>query len=677
MISGRRDELWARFVAGGQLTEHEERELTQAMKEDPEFAGTLVDDMELDGILWTLPEEEGSGEAAARAFLDAVHAEREAARFVRSVEMRLQEELPPSPAKTRRPSRRSTPRWWPGAREPGSRKGLFPMAVAAGLILVWVLLLSHSTSTPPSREERKPEVGRGLRAPGTKTEEAAPAPPPGWLTQEARAQAERERREAEERLSRLREEEKRAEEARASAQAKGDQDYRKKVEDTFLEALGRRKAEEEKLARLLREEERARESARPERPPPPGRMPSDRPSTTAVVAHLERMEGEVRLLGPADKVPASAGEALLAGGGLETGAEKSAAFLVFPDRTRIEMGPGTEVGEIRAEGGKRIFVGRGEIRAFVARQAKDQPMVFSTPHGEAVVLGTTLRILVDPDPKKGTRLEVEEGRVRFSNLEKKSVEVSAGHFAFAAPGVDLVARSWDPSTAVPRRGLALWLRADQGITQSGGTVLVWADRSGNNRHAVQRRSVQQPAFVPSAVHGLPALRFDGVDDCLSFPCPVTGLGGMTIFLAASAFEERTGGTFRAGHAALYWRELEDHGTVLVAPYPQTVRFGFGTGQPFAAIGYTRPEPVGRQYSVTTALKNGAEQLLLVNGRECHRLSDRRPQIGKCEEVGQIGRGEGDTYFPGEISEILVYARALAPGERQAVEQYLMGKYLPK
>jgi hypothetical protein len=679
----RSEELWARFVAGGALSPAEERELLEALHRDPSLAGTLADDVEVDGLLRALSQEGNGAEAAARAFLDAIVAEREATRFVQKVQTRIRQEAswtgdaPPS-KETRKSSRRPSPNWIQKVGGLGNQGTWFPVLVAAGLLVGLVLLLGRFSGAPSVAESEKAEMVRRERAKAAyREEEAAQSEKRRQIALEDLARAERARREAEAGLAKFREEERQAEQARAAAAASQDGDFRRKVEAEFEEALRRRREQEEKLARLRQEEERAQEEKPPRQSASPEPTRAERRSTAPLVARLERIEGEGWLLDPAGRSAARGGEVLLLGQGVETGPAKSAAILVYPDKTRIEMGANTEIAELKAEGGKRVAVRRGEIHAVVAKQTKDQAMVFATPQGEAVVLGTSLRIIVDPDPKKGTRLEVEEGKVRFSNLEKKSLDVTGGHFAVAAAGADLVARSSDPSAGVPRRGLALWLRADVGVTQNAGAVLAWADRSGNNRLAVQRKPSQQPAFVPSGVHGLPSVRFDGVDDCLTFACPVAGLPGMTLFLVAAAFEERAGGPTRAGHAALYWRELEDHGTVLLAPFPGTLRFGFGTGQPYAVVPYTRPDSLGPQYSLTTALKNGAEQVLFVNGRESLRLNDRRPVIAKCEEIGQIGRGEGDTYFPGEISEILVYTRALGAGDRLAVEQYLLGKYLSK
>src|SRR5262249_38545633 len=59
-------------------------------------------------------------------------------------------------------------------------------------------------------------------------------------------------------------------------------------------------------------------------------------------------------------------------------------------------------------------------------------------------------------------------------------------------------------------GLALWLRADAGVTGDvGGTVAGWADQSGRKHDAAQIVVSAQPALAANAINGKPALRFDG------------------------------------------------------------------------------------------------------------------------------------------------------------------------
>jgi len=91
-----------------------------------------------------------------------------------------------------------------------------------------------------------------------------------------------------------------------------------------------------------------------------------------------------------------------------------------------------ELLEPKGRAGKSLTLVRGVLTADVRKQPADQPMVITTPQGEATVLGTKLRLTVEPDEKGSTRLEVEEGKVRLKRLvDGKTVGVDSGHFAVA------------------------------------------------------------------------------------------------------------------------------------------------------------------------------------------------------------------------------------------------------
>lgn len=177
----------------------------------------------------------------------------------------------------------------------------------------------------------------------------------------------------------------------------------------------------------------------PERPAPPVEPTPEKPAppkpvTISVVAVLDRAEGEVFVGG----APAKAGQEIRHAQGIECKGARSWALLSYPDKTRMEIEGDTLVREIlgREPGkGLRILIDRGAVKADVAKQPAGQPLIFETPHGDAKVLGTTLRLSVDPDPKKGTRLDVEEGKVELRNSAGKAALVEAGHSAVAAAGI--------------------------------------------------------------------------------------------------------------------------------------------------------------------------------------------------------------------------------------------------
>ena len=171
-------------------------------------------------------------------------------------------------------------------------------------------------------------------------------------------------------------------------------------------------------------------------PPPAPAPPPPAPKTTAAIAHLGKLSGAVLRLGADGPVRATEGMELLEGQGVEAPAGASAS-IVFLDKTSLELEAGSRIESLQGRDAKRLVVKTGAIAAEVAAQPAGKPMVFVTAQAEAQVLGTTLRIAAEP---KSTRLEVTEGKVRFTRLQdRKAVEVAAGFYAVAGAGVELKA----------------------------------------------------------------------------------------------------------------------------------------------------------------------------------------------------------------------------------------------
>jgi hypothetical protein len=692
------EELWDRFLDGEVLSPAEEEQLLEALTSDAALRAELLEDLKVDRSLGILGQVENEPERFVQSLRAWYAAERDATRFIKKLQLkkrdvdRSRSEDPPAKAGegsagacTSSPA--TTPRSTQRVRAGEVRSYGLAWIAAAGVLLAIALFLAFGPIGPDTAPS-----GSGNEAGASKQAEARRRAE----RDRSSASAEPPHRDADERP---RETEKKSPEPSQPrtqpVQSPAEEDRSRKSREEPPSDRDRVQRLEQEMKEAI---ERATKGGRPLAVEPgEGEKRSTLPevagvqqesSTQVVVSQVEEVAGEAYVVTKEGKSPVTRGSNVLSTQGLETGGGASRLVLRFSDKSRVELSPETVLRGIKVEKGLRVWAERGVLQAQITKQPVDQSVIFVTPHGEARVLGTTLRILIDPDPKKGTSLEVEEGKVELKRLaDGKTVLVEGGHAAVAAAGAELVSRL-DPSRAVPRSGLALWLRADQGVLQNTGRVSAWADRSGNRHDAVQSVPAKQPTFVANAVHGCPALRFDGVGHCLTFHCPVTGLSGMTIFLVSAALEDRTGG-WGSANAAILWRELENYGLVVVSPFQTKIRFYFGASQRTSVIDYPRPMTLDRDYSVTTAMKSGSDAVLYVNGREGLRLSGQaRPVIAKCEDTGQIGRGDGDiatdrlfkghvegeSYFSGEIAEILVFARALAKIERQAVEQYLLGKY---
>jgi hypothetical protein len=85
---------------------------------------------------------------------------------------------------------------------------------------------------------------------------------------------------------------------------------------------------------------------------------------------------------------------------------------------------------------------------------------------------------------------------------------------------------WTPANITT----ALWLDAADAstITESGGLVSQWNDKSGNARHASQATSGNRPATGTATLNGLNVIRYDAVNDFLSL-ANTSGLTTATAF----------------------------------------------------------------------------------------------------------------------------------------------------
>jgi WD40 repeat protein len=171
-----------------------------------------------------------------------------------------------------------------------------------------------------------------------------------------------------------------------------------------------------------------------------------RPEPPPVIAQIEEAQGSVFVIGQGGRQPAQAGRPLVPHEELLTFGEESSAVVVYPDGTRLSLGPNTTVSQFvasPAEGAsgdvldKRVSLDRGVMTAEVAPQPVGHPMVVVTPNAKVVALGTRFVVESEPDT---TTIEVTQGAVRFTrNLDNQSIEVGQGNFAVAAPAVERLA----------------------------------------------------------------------------------------------------------------------------------------------------------------------------------------------------------------------------------------------
>lgn len=223
------------------------------------------------------------------------------------------------------------------------------------------------------------------------------------------------------------------------------------------------------------------------------------------------------------------------------------------------------------------------------------------------------------------------------------------------------------------KGMILWLANDIGVEASATGVSAWRDQSGNGADALQGIPASQPTLV-AGNSGMKALAFDGKAQSMSISgVPINGLTGMTVFIVSSADVD----VLDAGYglkALLYWPESASWGGTYFGTYQTSAHFRFGTTQAgnenTVPIAFSRTQSFG----LNEWVHNGTSDTMLLNGRGVGFFPRKQASINGVTSAVVLGSALNNSFFSGDVSEILVYNRALSDAERQAVEGYLMGKY---
>lgn len=213
---------------------------------------------------------------------------------------------------------------------------------------------------------------------------------------------------------------------------------------------------------------------------------------------------------------------------------------------------------------------------------------------------------------------------------------------------------------------SLWLDASDGatITESGGKVSQWNDKSGNSRHATQGTLANRPTTGLVTVNGLNAIDFDGADDWLvtSGYIPAnTSAGDLCAFIVANS-------TGSADRALLSTRGLTNNGfTFRTNSTTQTAYFHAGATP-----------------TLTLAISAGANVFQFVRDALSVRLGE-NGSLGSATSLsnytvsGQnltIGAdsGAGFSRFDGPVCEVVLLESLPTDAIREQIEGYLSWKW---
>jgi hypothetical protein len=229
----------------------------------------------------------------------------------------------------------------------------------------------------------------------------------------------------------------------------------------------------------------------------------------------------------------------------------------------------------------------------------------------------------------------------------------------------------DPSTlAIPRTGLALWLRADSLVsTTSGSNVTSWGDSSASLNTASQSVTANQPVLVANAVNGLPAVNFTG-SKFLQLPAGMANFtSGASLFVLMSPTSVTAGArVLDLGNGA-----TSDNLQLQLTSSTGAALYVY-TGATASNVTSTSAISLGR-FQLLEAIHNGsASASIFTNG-----LLGAQGTVNNITNIlrnnNYVGQGSaGGNSLNGQIAELILFNRAVTESEQATIEGYFLQRY---
>lgn len=220
--------------------------------------------------------------------------------------------------------------------------------------------------------------------------------------------------------------------------------------------------------------------------------------------------------------------------------------------------------------------------------------------------------------------------------------------------------------AIPSSGLALWLRADRGIQQKDGLVQGWLDQSGNQMNAMQSSVIARPAYLATGFNGRPTLEFDGTGQFMKFNDGFGDFGkGVAALIVAQPTKSDCAQMLELSNGS----EIDD-----IAFGMWQHKWAYEVESPYLQIGNVDEE----RFSLYAVNHRMGTSELRIDGSALSTLAMPLPVLPASgvrvnNFVGHTLYGSCD-YFKGQISEIILYSRALTNTELTAIEKYLDARW---
>jgi hypothetical protein len=224
-----------------------------------------------------------------------------------------------------------------------------------------------------------------------------------------------------------------------------------------------------------------------------------------------------------------------------------------------------------------------------------------------------------------------------------------------------------PTTDLPvKGGLLLWLDASDDTTfsySSGTVVSQWRDKSGNNFHATQALSANQPSRSTTQ-NSRKTVNFDGTNDTVTIPNFVCN-SEISIFVVSNC-----GTTLLIEHST---DTNSNQGFYFYGGGNGMIYITRSTGSIISNTNW-----LSGGYSIASAVNStGLDLLTYKNGTQQTIITDGRSSLTNSFVTNTLyigSRGANSLWSSGPIAEIIIYNRKVSNAERNLIHTYLGQKW---
>jgi hypothetical protein len=221
--------------------------------------------------------------------------------------------------------------------------------------------------------------------------------------------------------------------------------------------------------------------------------------------------------------------------------------------------------------------------------------------------------------------------------------------------------------------MALWIRADTGVTTDANGVSQWNDLSGNGNNLINTAGAPyEPQLVPNAINGRPVIRFNGANPTFmqAGDSPSLEITGDMTIVAVVNFATLAGNTNGMIVSKVSANQPAPYDYYANSTAVQLYR-GNGTGNKSVASTRLPSTGVPHIMDVTMQGTNVTHRLDgLLNGSGI--LSTAISDAGQPLSIGT--RGDFVNRLTGDLAELIVIGSAISPNDAAALEHYLGAEY---